>query len=119
MKAIALNGVYFLKYRLSSLNESIASTYSRYSFATYDQQLRKRIENYNSQNSMAFNISYSSRTTYFYDSLWAWSVVLDRLTKKHPGLDLASQKYGNTMLSDMILDEFYTEPRLQWSVRKN
>ncbi len=108
MKTIALNGVYFLKYRLSSLNESTASTYSRYSFAKYDQRLRDRIENYNSQKSMAFNISYSSRTTYFYDSLWAWAVVLDRLTKKHSSLNLTSQKYGNTTLSDMIVDEFYS-----------
>ena len=108
MKTIALNGVYFLKYRLSSLNESTASTYSRYSFAKYDQRLRDRIENYNSQKSMAFNISYSFRTTYFYDSLWAWAVVLDRLTKKHSSLDLTGQKYGNTTLSDMIVDEFYS-----------
>ena len=108
MKTIALNGVYFLKYRLSSLNESTASTYSRYSFAKYDQRLRDRIENYNSQKSMAFNISYSSRTTHFYDSLWAWAVVLDRLTKKHSSLDLTGQKYGNTTLSDMTVDEFYS-----------
>ncbi len=108
MKTITLNGVYFLEFKISSLNESTASTYSRYSFAKYDQRLRDRIENYNSQKSMAFNISYSFRTTYFYDSLWAWAVVLDRLTKKHSSLDLTGQKYGNTTLSDMIVDEFYS-----------
>ncbi len=105
MKTKALNGAYFLKFKLSPQNES-AATISGYSFNEYEQILQKKIEQYNSQNS-SVNISYSSRTTHFYDSLWAWLMALDRLAKKYPSLDLGSYRYGNYSLSTMLLDEFY------------
>lgn len=105
MKTSALNRAYFLKFRLSAQNET-APTISGHSFEEYDRDLQKKIEQCNSQNSN-FNISHSSRTTYFYDSLWALSVALDGLARKQPSLDLSSYKHGDYELSNMLLDELY------------
>ena len=106
MKTIALDKVIFFNYRLSALNETAPSTYSQYSFKEYDKLFRERIVEYNSQNTLN-NISYTAWSTLFYDSLWAWSVVLDSITRKDTSLDLADVKYGNTVVSEMILAEFY------------
>ncbi len=107
IKTIALDRSLFLVYRLSAINESSPSTYSRHSFNEYDQLIRKGIEESNLQSGLLNRpaIEYSVWTSYFYDSLWAWSVVLDSLANK--SLDLRTYKYGNTTVSDMILDKFY------------
>ena len=70
---------------------------------------RERIDEHNSQNLILShtNVSYSIWSTYFYDSLWAWSVVLDSLSRKHPSLDLTKDGYGDTSFSDMVMEEFY------------
>lgn len=105
-----LEGVTFLNYKLSALNETAATTYSSISFQEYDLLFRERIEMYNldSTNAYAGNVSYSVWSTYFYDSVWAWAVVWDRLMKTHTDLSLADYEYGNTTLSNLVLDEFYT-----------
>ena len=109
MKKAILNKVYFLNFKLSALNETAPSTYSKYSFKEYDQIFRERIDEYNSRSDVlnSSKISYSIWSTYFYDSLWAWSVVLDSLTRKYPSLDLTKYVYGNTAFSDMLMKEFY------------
>ena len=106
MKSIALNRSLFLVYQLSAINETLPSTHSKHTFQEYDQIIRKGINEYNLQN-VTNLIEYSKWTSYFYDSLWAWSVVLDQLTKRHPTMDLTLSNYGNTMLTRMILEEFY------------
>ncbi len=97
MHAAGLNRTFFFNYKLSPLNETAPSTYSKYSFQEYDQILRDK---FNAQ-----NLSYSVWTTYFFDSLWAWAVVLDGLSQE--GVDLTQYQYGNTLLSNMLLDGFY------------
>ena len=110
MKIVALNQVFFFNLRFSALNETAPSTYSKYSFSEFDSLFRERIEKYNSQSGVInrSNISHSVRSTYFYDTLWAWSVVLDRVTKKNPSLDLTKYEYGNIAFSDLLLEEFYS-----------
>ena len=106
MITVALKEAIFFNYRLSPLNETSPSTYSTYSFREYDQLFQERIAEYNSQSPKS-NISYTVWSTYFYDSLWAWTVVLDRVTKQNTSLDLTELNYGNTAMSEMILEEFY------------
>ena len=110
MKMVALNQVLFFNLQLSALNETASSTYSKYSFREYDQLFREKIDKYNSQSELLnrSNISYSIWSTYFYDSLWAWSVALDRLSRNNPSLDLTKYKYGDTTISDMLLKQFYS-----------
>ncbi len=103
MRKTALNRVLFLSYQLLHINETQPSTYSSLTSLEYDELIRKKIDEQNN-----VNISYSVWTTYFYDSLWAWSVVLDRVTKRVPGLDLTQYQYGNTLVTNMFLDEFYS-----------
>ena len=105
IKTIALNRSLFLVYQLSAMNESSSSTYSGHSFNEYDQLIRKGIEENNLQSDLLnrSTIEYSVWTSHFYDSLWAWSIVLDNLNSTN----LTIYKYGNTIVSDMILDEFY------------
>ncbi|XP_064384067.1 gamma-aminobutyric acid type B receptor subunit 1-like [Halichondria panicea] len=102
MRQTALNRVSFINYRLSHINESAPSTYSKHSFKEYDALFRKRLQEQNNT-----NITYSVWTTYFYDTLWAWAVVLDRVSTREPNMDLTQFRYGNTSLSDMVLEEFY------------
>ncbi|XP_064384448.1 gamma-aminobutyric acid type B receptor subunit 1-like [Halichondria panicea] len=105
MQQTALNRTSFLNYRLSHINESAPSTYSKHSFKEYDALFRNRLQEHNFQNNA--NITYSIWTTYFYDTLWAWAVVLDRLVIREPNMDLTQSRYGNTSLSNMLLEEFY------------
>ena len=109
MKESILNETLFLNFQLSAFNESAPSTYSKYSFREYDQIFRDKINEYNSQSVVLnrSNISYSIWSSYFYDSLWAWFVALDSLTKNHPNLDLSKYERGDTAFSDMIMKEFY------------
>ncbi len=97
MRNVGLNRTFFFNYKLSPINETAPSTYSKYSFTEYDQIFKDKIEQ--------SNLTYSIWTTYFYDSLWAWAVVLDGLSQK--GIDLTQYRYGNTLLSDMLLEGFY------------
>ncbi|XP_064390016.1 gamma-aminobutyric acid type B receptor subunit 1-like [Halichondria panicea] len=105
MRQTALNRVLFINYRLSHLNESALSTYSKHSFKEYDALFRKKLQEHNLQNNA--NITYSIWTTYFYDTFWAWAVVLDRLAIREPNIDLTQFRYGNASLSNMVLEEFY------------
>ena len=82
------------------------TTYSKLSSREYDQLLREKITEHNI-NSSGPDIPYSDWTTLYYDSLWAWAVVLHNLTRKNPNLDLTNFEYGDVRLADMILDEFY------------
>ena len=103
-----LEGVTFLNYRLSPINETAATTYSNISFQEYDRLYREEIETYNFVSTNAYvNVSYSVWATYFYDALWAWAVVCNRLTNTHADLKLNDYEYGNTTLSNLLLDEFY------------
>lgn len=105
MKANVLQRVLFLNFQLFHINQTQPSTFSQYSFKQYDNQIRNELNEYNKQNNK--NVTYSAHTSYFYDSLWAWSLVLDRVTKKVPGLDLTQYRYGNSFMTNMFLDEFY------------
>ncbi|XP_064384444.1 gamma-aminobutyric acid type B receptor subunit 1-like [Halichondria panicea] len=105
MRQTALNRVSFINYRLSHINESAPSTYSKRSFKEYDALFRNRLQEHNLQNNA--NITYSVWTTYFYDTLWAWAVVLDRVAIREPNMDLTQFRYGNTSLSKLVLEEFY------------
>ena len=105
MRQTALNRVSFINYRLSHLNESAPSTYSKHSFKEYDALFRNRLQEHNVQNND--NITYSIWTTYLYDTFWAWAVVLDRVAIREPNMDLTQFRYGNTSLSNMVLEEFY------------
>ena len=110
MKTVALNQVLFFNLRLSALNETAPSEYSKYSFSEFDCLFGERIEEYNSQSGFInrSNISHSVWSTYFYDSLWAWSVVLDGVTNKNPCLDLTKYEYGDIAISNLLLEEFYS-----------
>ena len=110
MKTVALNQVFFLNLRISALNETAPSTYSKFSFSEFDRLFHERIEKYNSRSGDLNrpNISLSVWSTYFYDSLWAWTVVLDCVTRKNPSLDLTKYEYGDTAFSDLLIEEFYS-----------
>ena len=107
MKTVALDQVFFLNLRLSARNETAPSTYSKYSFSEFDRLFHERIEKYNSRSDV-LNLSHSVWSAYFYDSLWAWTIVLDCATRKNPSLDLTKYEYGDTAFSDLLLKEFYS-----------
>ena len=106
MKMTVLNRALFFNYQLFHINQTQPSTFSQYSFKEYDNLIQKKFEEYNMQENVT-NVTYSVWTTYFYDSLWAWSVVLDRVTKRVPELDLTQYRYENTLVTNMFLNEFY------------
>lgn len=76
---------------------------------TYQEYLAEyeRYRNiYNSSPSISRNSTYSYWSTYLYDAVWAWAVVLDNLTKTHEGFSITST-YGDTGRLEMIVEQFY------------
>lgn len=61
---------------------------------------------YNARDSRARNASYSYWATYLYDSVWAWALVLDNLTRSDSTFEIGAE-YGNLQRSDLIVEQFY------------
>ena len=61
---------------------------------------------YDLQGTGARNSSYSVFGTYFYDSVWAWALVLDNLTRSYPDFNVISD-YGDVVQAERILEQFY------------
>lgn len=49
---------------------------------------------------------YSVWATYWYDSVWAWALVLDNLTRSDSAFEIGAE-YRNLQQSDLIVEQFY------------
>ena len=101
--ADALNNQILLLYSLETSTSS-----SRYQ--DYLTQYKRYREQYNARGEViGKNSTYSEWAGYFYDSVWAWALVLDNLTKMEPemfGIN-GSQLYGNLLHANLIMEQFY------------
>ena len=54
----------------------------------------------------ARNSTYTFWAANVYDTVWAWALVLDNLTKTQESFEVGSD-YGNLQQSEMIVEQFY------------
>ena len=78
-------------------------------YTTFLTQYKEYRDSYNTLNQyLGAESTFSSWTGYFYDSLWAWALVLDNLTRTDPQfIDPSSNIYGNKTKAGMIMEQFY------------
>ena len=94
---VALQGTFMLNYQLISPSyhdRRLANT----SFDTFLGLYEERANEY--------NVSMTYWSYYFYDAVWAWAKVLDRVTDKN-GEIFDHFDYGNKTMANLILSEFY------------
>lgn len=63
-------------------------------------------ELYNQRAFLLRNSTYAIWSTFYYDSLWAWALVLDNLTKSDSNFTINAE-YGNVDQSRLIVEQFY------------
>lgn len=82
------------------------SIISNITFDDYLEQYQQYRAVYNRRSDVSRNATYSIWATYFYDSVWAWALVLDNLTKSAVPLDLDGT-YESTNQTPRIIEQFY------------
>ncbi len=107
----ALNNQFLLVYNLLSSRKDTLKTLNT-NVSNYMNLYEKYREKYNSNNEyIGQRSNYSFWTTYFYDSVWAWAQVMDKLTKENPDFFENRDRdkmYGNELQARRILDKFYS-----------
>ena len=98
----ALEMAFLFNYNLEG--SSIVSNITYSDYLRYYEAYR---DIYNQQPNLIRNSTYTYWSTYFYDAVWAWALVLDNLTKADNGFEISNGYYGNLNHSDMILEQFY------------
>ena len=82
------------------------------SVADYIKKYKEYRDIYNNRSEfVGQNAEFSSWTAYFYDSMWAWALVLDNLIREDPEFfnDRNSDKfYGDENKARRILEQFYS-----------
>lgn len=101
----ALDMVFFLNFQLKPDDED-ALTVSNTTYSEYLLEYWQYIERYNQQSDLHRNSTYSIWSTYFYDAVWAWALVLDNLTESRDDF-VVNSDYGNTAQSRIIAEQFY------------
>ncbi len=101
--AVAMDYVFLMNYHLTPNSGLLISDTSYSEFLDYYAYYRDR---YNQRASWARNSIFSEFATYFYDSVWAWALVLDNLTKSYADFEISGE-YGNVAQTEKIIDQFY------------
>lgn len=102
--ATALEMSILLTYSLTPSDDAMLISNTTYS--DYLQHYAEYRDRYNREAPRASNATYTFWATYLYDSVWAWALVLDNLTKTQDSFELGTH-YGNLEHSDMIVEQFY------------
>ena len=106
--ATALEMSLLLTYSLKTANESMQLVVSNISYEEYLHYYTKYREKYNREDirASARNSTYTFWAANVYDTVWAWALVLDNLTKTQESFEVGSD-YGNLQQSEMIVEQFY------------
>ena len=91
--ATALEGSILITYSLTPADGVIPV--SNTSHEDYLEKYGQYREIYNKAASRTRNSTYSFWSTYLYDSVWAWALVLDNLTKSQEDFQIGSSHHGN------------------------
>ena len=95
----AISNSFMINYQFSDESSERQWPLLNATFHEFLQLYEARVDEYNdtiSPTYWAYNM---------YDAVWAWAIVLDRLTSRY---DEITFEYGNKTLAKMILDEFYS-----------
>ena len=105
--ATALEMSLLLTYSLKTANESMQLV-SNISYEEYLHYYTEYREKYNREDirASARNSTYTFWAANVYDTVWAWALVLDSLTKTQESFEAGSD-YGNLQQSEMIVEQFY------------
>ena len=106
--ATALEMSLLLTYSLKTANESMQLVVSNISYEEYLHYYTEYRQKYNREDirASARNSTYTFWAANVYDTVWAWALVLDNLTKTQESFEVGSD-YGNLQLSEMIVEQFY------------
>ena len=97
----ASNSSFFLNYRLARFDED-ESTISGLTHREYFQQYNASVVEHNLKLGND-SISVSIWATYFYDAVWTWAIVLDKVTKSG-SLNIAQYQFHHP--SDALIEQF-------------
>lgn len=102
--AAALDHAIFLNHHLVP-NDDVPLI-SNTDYSEFEELYKSYRDVYNQQPFGERNSTFNDFATTLYDSLWAWALVLDNLTKSNEDFDVNSN-YGNVAQRDQILEQFY------------
>ena len=100
----ALEMATLLLFKLNT--SSKARTISNLTFSEYLDHYEMYRERYNAAAVRVRNASFTVWASYLYDSVWAWALVLDNLTKEAADGNFLVN-YGDTEQADRIVEQFY------------
>jgi ABC-type branched-subunit amino acid transport system substrate-binding protein len=95
----SLNRMFFLSYKLTPVDHS-ETRFVNLSFNQFNNLYQKRVS--------AHKVSETYWAYCFYDAVWAWAVVLHRMTVNNSVIFDRIQ-YGNETVAKLILNEFYAD----------
>ena len=95
----SLNRTLFLSYKLTPVNHT-ETRFVNLSFNQLNELYRERVR--------AHKVSETYWAYYFYDAVWAWAVVLHRMTVNNSKI-FNNFQYGNQTVANLILKEFYAD----------
>ena len=99
---MVMHGTFLINYQLS-LNDSLTDLERpRLANTTFAEFLKLYDER-----AMMNNVSSTIWAYYFYDAVWAWARVLDRMMKKFGSEIYDDFQYGNQTIANLTLEEFY------------
>lgn len=101
----ALEAMFFLNYNL--VPEEGMQLESGITYVEYLDLYTDYRELYNQQPGISRNSTYTIWGTYFYDSVWAWALVLDNLTKSSDVNFTIDADYGSVDQSRVLVEQFY------------
>ena len=102
-----LEGALLVDYRLLTTNDPDVINYPQgISLKVFQELYTQKLSNSNQKHSKeAISDSTTPWAYGMYDAVWAWGMVLDKLTRRNSKLAF---KYGDKHLAEVILKEFYT-----------
>ena len=95
----SLNRTFFLSYKLTPVNKN-ETRFVNLSFSQLNKLYHKKVR--------AHDASQTYWAYYFYDAVWAWAIVLHRMTVNNSKM-FDNFQYGNKTLANLILKEFYAD----------
>ena len=101
---IALEQMLLMTYNLKPSVKEKEAPISNISYHEYLKYYKKYREQYEIESGMSS--VYTFWSTFLYDTVWAWAIVLNNLTKSN-SLELNNTEYGRLSQSEMIVEQFY------------
>ena len=95
----SLNRTFFLSYKLMPVNHS-ENRFVNLSFNQLCKLYKERVR--------AHSVPETYWAYYFYDAIWAWAIVLHRMTLNNSTI-FDDFQYGNKTVANLILEEFYAD----------